>query len=588
MVKLSVRYDKTLKDNVFVVRDDETYVSSTKTLLTVSDEYNPTIEGVVNHLMYRVDITIDVLRDTGDSTIVLYDGEDVLDTFDWTGTAISTHHDFPVDTTHELRAMFMGNKHCLNSQSKTHEVFMASSIYQTNIEYEGVLSHDNYFIKRDTSFTFNIFELQGTTHVPIQEGTVTVSYSDGTHNGILDADVGLDGTATVDFGEDFDDIVKGLFDITAVYNGTQHYARASLSIKVSKYYNAQLSGYWNYGGFGGYECILGQTYYLRGKIVDFFGNPYKELDQVKFYGKLNGTWSQISTGTVDNNGELVLTLPANSPNLCDEYRFGIHTEYGFEELNATFTPTYIEVSRLDVSYTSNPTYGSLSIEAYGYVGDSSTLTRLDYVPVTITSSAMSTPYVDVQDTSERVLFEYDINQYPSQTTFNISCGLASTSHTIHYYITDYVAPTWNGSQLHLVQGSKQALANGMKYTTSSSISSNNPFRLSIYNSVFGDYTNKKLKLTFTVVSASNNRFWHAVMNESGHVTFYNIPGDNWLGAGDTVEYVYDPTTKKLTCTAGGRLRFTQDMSSSTYTPCIGNFDSTGNIVLNNIKLEVLE
>ena len=581
MVKLSVRYDKELMDNVFVVRNDETYVSSTKTILTITDTH--LVEG--NHLMYRVELTLNVLREIGSSKIILYDGEDVLDTLTWNGTSISTYYDFPVDTTHSLRARFTGNDHCLGSNSKPYEVYMEATAYNISIDYKG-----NNVVKTETTFPFEFYEMEGSVKHLIDEGTVTVSYTDGTHSGIFeDVDIN-NGEATIDFGEAFGNITKGLIDITVVYNGTNNYKRTVKNLQVSKYYNINLRGYWNYGGFGGYEYIWGQDYYLEGSIVDFMGNPYKETDDVSFYGYDGQDWTVLSTGKVGENGKLTFTLDAaESEEESREYTdFGFGTTSPSGDFNAVVTPTYIYPVQFQVnaSIINTKLTGSISIETYGYVGDSNVLTRLDYVPVTITDNHSSITYVDVQDIYERVLFEYSMDQYPIDTTLNISCGLAYATHVVHYYLTYYVAPNWRGIDLSLRTTTKQALQTGMKYTAKAA--GNTPS--AIYLPTPADYKNNSLRFTFTVVDTSNNYFFYGLITDDGVIYLHNFPNDT-LGVGDTAEYYVDATNNEVVCTVNGRERFRWGRPRVTYYPAIlyvpvGTQD--GYVVLNNIRYEVVK
>ena len=103
-----------------MIRGDEAYATSTDTLLTLvtDSSQTPSPKGE------KVGFKYNVLRDVGESTVSLYDGEELLDVFDWdddTGEqtiAVNNGYYLSYGEEHELYMRYNGNSHCLKSKSK--------------------------------------------------------------------------------------------------------------------------------------------------------------------------------------------------------------------------------------------------------------------------------------------------------------------------------------------------------------------------------------------------------------------------------------------------------------------------------------
>ena len=578
MVKLTVRYDKGLKENVFMLRDDESYVSSTKTVLTVGQ---PTVSQQDDY-MYSVDVSINVLREIGTSQVILYDGDYVLKTFDWDGTAISESFDFPMGTNHDLRAVFNGNKKCLMSQSRVESVFMEVTAYDTHINFipSGETQPldpepDYYLIKRQCSFDF---EIKNVNDTPVLDGILTLSYNDGVHSGIAEATV-EQGFASVDLGADFDAIPSGRFNFTAVFDRSESGNRSVKELQINKFYEVGITGSSGYGS----TYIAGEDYTLTGTMADFFGEPYTETETVSFYG-FNGfsqEWDFLDSGEMVD-GRFQTVLSNNEYETYGKYRFGTHEEYGFEELNPILTPTGAIVT--DLYFTSLGTSQNIedrfTVDVYGvYIDEEGQITNqyLSDIPVHVTGTGVDDTFVT--NAQGRVTCSYTPQVIGSGSTLTISAGdTQSITHNMQYFVTDYVAPSWKGQDLPIEYMTKQALANGMKYTTG-----NLNFLPMLYFKIPDGYEAKKQKFSCTVVSASNQKFFVAVRTIDGGLIFNT---NNPLSAGNNVECTYDPSTTVAVVKVNGTERLRVSISKP-YQLAIINGQVAGNIVLNNIKHEVL-
>ena len=587
MVNLTVRYDKKIGSNVFVVRDDEPYVSSTKTILTITDIEFPTIEGRVDYLIYRVSLTINVLRETGESNVVIYDGDDVLEIIPWEGVPIPKYYDFASGTAHKLKAIFMGNKHCLKSHSKSYDVFMDDTSARVLIEYQG-----NIVIGEETSFTFKVMNA---LEELIDGGKLTVSYTDGTNNSIKTADV-VDGYSTVDFGEKLRNILKGLIHLTVVYDDEDSgaiYGRSKINLDISKYYNRSLRGYFRYTTSDGRtvtgnKYILGEDYVLEGTVLDFMDNPYTGSSKVEIEGFPGTGWYLIDEGYVDENGKFSTTLVGG------DYQGITFTDFLFvapkhiDDGDIEMTPEIVEVTDLIVTPVGRVgvnTTQRFYVDVYGNIGSSRGVS-LAGVPVVVTNSTYNIDDVYITDSKGRVVCDYVPQSVTGGFTLNIRSGNVSTTYNLRFYITNYVAPEWQGQNLGLVNANKQTLQTGMQYNANPK--SNNP---TIIYADIDAYRDVPQRFSFKVVSTTDNLFYYGLVYRDADGTLvpvvWDFPDDNWLGIDDVAEYSYDPNSGDIICTVIGRERFRTNIYDHEWYPAIIRYKGTGSVVLNNIEHEIL-
>ena len=71
MVRISTIYDKDIKEQVFMIRGDERYARSTKTVISLGTRVD-TSEGFVQSLL------VNVFRDVGNGSLVVYDNDVVV------------------------------------------------------------------------------------------------------------------------------------------------------------------------------------------------------------------------------------------------------------------------------------------------------------------------------------------------------------------------------------------------------------------------------------------------------------------------------------------------------------------------------
>lgn len=121
MPRINTYYDKELGKKCFIVKGDEAYSRTTDTELSL---VSTRFRDIIN---YSADFKCKVYRDVGASTIALYDGNELLKVVDVADTDDWVRLDFvPLNygVTHNIRAEYQGNNHCLPSQSRNMEMYL--------------------------------------------------------------------------------------------------------------------------------------------------------------------------------------------------------------------------------------------------------------------------------------------------------------------------------------------------------------------------------------------------------------------------------------------------------------------------------
>ena len=234
MVKLTTTWDKTLNEKVFVLKGDEAYARTTDTVLTELEreaDWNHNIDYML------VSFEVDVLRDKGDSTIVLYDNDEVLDVVDYTEGQSSVRWErywdeesqsyidnrvrLSYDVEHNVYAKYMGNKKCLKSVSKTYTFSEPTpTAFLSSITIS--VDDDSYYLDDTTSMTvkLNADDFYDTKPIKIYE------------NGVEKRTVttGRNGSVTID---DYDLETEGLRTIVARFEGDEHLTPSESSVQLS-------------------------------------------------------------------------------------------------------------------------------------------------------------------------------------------------------------------------------------------------------------------------------------------------------------------------------------------------------------------
>lgn len=166
-------YDPNIKSKVFMIRGDEAYARTTKTILSMNT-FNDSDDEFIG---YKVAFDVDVLRDMGTSHITIYDYDDVVGVFDWndnTRNSAFGNYYLAYDNEHELRVRYHGNKQCLGSTSNVIPFQMdLPSKFNTIITFSNI-TYNGHTVDFDVSLSINGV----TTYDALHNKSITISYVD--------------------------------------------------------------------------------------------------------------------------------------------------------------------------------------------------------------------------------------------------------------------------------------------------------------------------------------------------------------------------------------------------------------------------
>lgn len=279
MVRCSVKYDEELKEQVFFVRGDEDYARSTSTVLRVGDVSTDTYD-------FSVSIYVNVFRDKGEGSIVIYDNDEVVYVIDdWRSTdnerEITFEH-MDYDTEHIFTAKYMGNKQCSPSSSNSETVYVEDTQrFQTSLAINGVrqFKPNEGFVKTITlSREDSSLDGVGSQDIIVYVDDVRYTTIETQYTGI---------TREISFNG----LSQGLHTIRAEYMGSRNLTSSNTTQTISVGYNIQAISYPSL-------VVAYNNYNYVAKVTDFFGNPVSNV-AVDLYSSQSPT----SIGTANTNSE---------------------------------------------------------------------------------------------------------------------------------------------------------------------------------------------------------------------------------------------------------------------------------------------
>jgi hypothetical protein len=379
MARVSIFYDEDLKEQFFMVRGDERYARATKTILEVG-------ASTPNLYDFDLSVTVNVLRDEGDGTIVIYDNNDPLFIIDdWNSsdnarTIVLEHMAYDID--HILTAEYRGNNKCSPSLSNATTV----NIHDTN---------------RATS-TLTISS--GTQYAPNHETTKTItltnsasvaSYNEGQELDIYYDDTYLTTVTTSEQGTATFTINTGnteLHSIKVQYVGSEHLTAETITQEISVGYKLDILSYPK-------VQIHTEPYYeYLARITDFFDNPTEYEVEASLYTVFDEEDEGIQVGHStfpDEEGNLRFIGYAGSPYI--ELRARVAPDWYTVIYKSSLKPVlHYNPSRLEISTSSPQLYNSeetiLTIKTYG-TGYNNT-EPLSNIPIQLSGAVNETIYTD--------------------------------------------------------------------------------------------------------------------------------------------------------------------------------------------------
>ena len=433
MARLSSQYDKEV-GKVFVIRGDEAYARTTDSRVKVMASDRTDFNN------YRVGLLCNVYRDRGESKITLYNGDIVVNQFDWSDNTEqmyigmnNTHTAIDPDTClelawgvpHEIYIRYKGNNQCLPSKSKVLQIYEPlPDEFATNITMT-TSKHNN-----------NV-----TVTVELDINGVATS---GTHN--TDIEIYLDDeiVETINTGDTntasttIENIDVGIHTITAIVVGTDRIHSATTSTEEVIGDKITITQYPQ-------PFIIGANNIILVSVTSFNGDA-------------------ISGGTVTFNGE---TYTTNSDGIATieltDIEDGVyHATYNSLDSDditiETYTPNI--VIRVDNGIVSRDKKDTLYIN----------LSRpLQGMPVTLTKrnretdAVISEETIYVNETYVRTISGGNYNEYGTGlVTYDVQCYNAQDHVDVDDVIYAYKNKMqWNPNSLHVSEGSVTENVSGL-------------------------------------------------------------------------------------------------------------------------------
>lgn len=288
MVRVSTVYDKDIKEQVFMIRGDERYARSTKTVIELGAIVEEDTFG------YIQEIHVNVFRDVGEGNLTVYDNDVVISVIDdWSSTDTGRTIQLPqlaYDGEHNIRVKYMGNGQCSPSMSNLIHIDSKENPNKYNIPLlmdTTLVSFDEHetipvqvYFEGYPSESYNkeikiYYDDEYIDTVPIspQNGKAQINIDSGTH---------------------------GLHKVKAVFEGTLLMYAKSVTTDINVGYKLAITS-------APKVLITGDNVSFKLKLTDYFNAvvPYKYIT-----ANVHDTGEHIygGSGTTDSEGQVTLTL----------------------------------------------------------------------------------------------------------------------------------------------------------------------------------------------------------------------------------------------------------------------------------------
>ena len=433
MARLSSQYDKEV-GKVFVIRGDEAYARTTDSRVKVMASDRTDFNN------YRCGLLCNVYRDRGESKITLYNGDIVVNQFDWSEnteqmyigmnnahTAIdpNTCLELAWGVPHEIYIRYKGNNQCLPSKSKVLQIYEPlPDEFTTNITMTTSKSNNNV-----------------TVTVELDINGVATS---GTHNADIEIYLDDEIVETINTGDTntasttIENIDVGIHTITAMVVGTDSIHSATASEEVVIGDKIAITQYPQ-------PFIIGANNIILVKVTSYNGDA-------------------ISGGTVTFNGESYTTdvdgiATIELTDIEDGVYHATYNGLDSDDITIeTYTPVIsIRTTNGIVSKNRNDTlYINLSRPLQG-------------MPVTLTKKNRETDAViseetlHINETHTKTISGGDYNEYGTGlVTYDVECYGSQSHVDVDDVIYAYKnGMQWNPNSLQISQGSVTENVSGL-------------------------------------------------------------------------------------------------------------------------------
>lgn len=340
MVRLSIYHDKDLHEQFFMVRGDERYARSTKTVISCGTKDE-------NKYSFDLDVTVNVLRDVGTGNIVIYDNDDAVYVIDdWNSESNGrtiTLEELGYGVDHNVQAKYIGNGKCSPSLSN-----ILSFNVPDSHRPESIITFDNTVQYNPNATITKTITLTNADDNPLyNDGQEIEIFYDGESLGTETTDEGVI-SVQIPVGS------AGLHTITAVFDGSENLLNVTATQTVSVGYKIETISYPSLQ-------LAGGDYEFKAKLTNFLGTPVANAE-VDVQGYIPSQYER-TVGYANTDSDGIATITANT--LQGKIRFyhvysGI---YAYSESYDTkyFTPTALTASASTRLYKNNEGFVQFSI-----------------------------------------------------------------------------------------------------------------------------------------------------------------------------------------------------------------------------------
>ena len=432
MARVSIFYDDSKKEQFFMIRGDERYSRSTKTVLEK-------VSVDLDRFKYDCVLNVNVLRDVGKGSIVIYNNEVPItvsyyddstetyiesDSIPWESTfngAKFKISSLAYDVDNNITAEYIGNKSCSPSLSNIVTVFEKD----TN-RTAPIITIDNVTqFNQNTTITKNIV-LSNDLNPSYNEGQVFEVLYDGQLLGTTEP-TDENGATSIEIPVGN----NGLHTITVDYDESEHLLPKTLTQNISVGYEVTIISYPKI-------IAIGENCSVTANIQDYFGN-LQDIENI-FNVKLQAI---ASKGTVQNyywdmdkisNGVYSITIPItfNHSNI-HTLSVGLWNGDVKRYSSADIPVTVIAISSLTITSSTPQLY-----ENEGNVVSIQTNSSpvVEGIPIQLTGSIEETVYTGSNGLATKTL----IGTGRGSKTITASVGNKTASITLDDYIQYWDRP----------------------------------------------------------------------------------------------------------------------------------------------------
>ena len=554
---------------VFMVRGDEAYARTTDVIFTITNinTYTKNTQGYV-----LTTAKVQVLRDIGESTITIHDGDTVLSVINWTPSTNPKSITIPRlswNNTHELWVSYDGNNQCLKSASDKITVAHPNpDLTDTTLANNNPVV--NYTANDEITLSVKLSRKSGSASLlnkDIQFFVDDVKYDTVKTNS--------NGVASLNIGRQ----PNGVNTVSAYFDGDEVLGESNIIYNVYVGYILSIEEYPR-------VFINGIENTVKVSVKDYEYNPINHI-RVHFGGKTDNIGSNVAY--TDANGIATLT-PSSMNNNVDYFAYLNDADYYTSNIIRVYSSS---IDDIDIvckdEYVAMNTENKITITLGGTTLQSniavniSTEAKIDDEWITVPSNIDGTHYTDNNGVLE---LDY-VGDARGFVRVTASIGGLSNEVSFNDVYTSISLPSTYIGQGYVPYGNTPIrMSNGMKLVPSSNNGS--------YMLFYPLSSDESASIDFEISSSSSTKYTGRL-----EVGYYNA-----MDKLKTIKLINAPHTKgtlfrmlqdKDTCTVKVKYKnngvWTGWNTIATFTwktgrPVIGLIQSVGacDIIINNIMI----